>query len=122
MAIRFICGGLATAATGLIAKKFGPAVGGLFLAFPAILPASTTLIEKHEKQRKQKSGLHGEASARKAAGIDAAGAAIGSFGLLAFATLITAFVSTHTAWIVIVLSTIVWLGVSLALWEVRKEM
>jgi hypothetical protein len=32
---------------GLIAARFGPVVGGLFLAFPAIFPASATLIEKH---------------------------------------------------------------------------
>jgi hypothetical protein len=30
----------------------GPRVGGLFLAFPAIFPASATLVEKHEKQKK----------------------------------------------------------------------
>jgi len=35
-AIRFLFGGIITAITGLIAKKFGPQVGGLFLAFPAI--------------------------------------------------------------------------------------
>ena len=46
--IRFLIGGGITALTGIIAKKFGPAVGGLFLAFPAIFPASATLIEKHE--------------------------------------------------------------------------
>ena len=51
-AVRFFFGGLITAIAGLIAKKFGPGVGGLFLAFPAIFPASATLIEKHEKQRK----------------------------------------------------------------------
>lgn len=121
-AVRFVCGGLATTATGLIAKKFGPVAGGLFLAFPAILPASATLIEKHERQRKQRAGLHGQARARKAAGIDAAGAAIGSIGLLVFAMIIAAFISAHRAWIVIALSTIAWLAVSLALWELRKKM
>jgi Protein of unknown function (DUF3147) len=60
-AVRFLFGGLITAATGLIAKKFGPGVGGLFLAFPAIFPASATLIEKHEKQKKERAGLHGSA-------------------------------------------------------------
>ncbi len=43
-AIRFLFGGLVTAATGVVAKKFGPVVAGLFLAFPAIFPASATLI------------------------------------------------------------------------------
>jgi Protein of unknown function (DUF3147) len=58
-AIRVLFGGLITVATGLIAKKFGPAVGGLFLAFPAIFPASATLIATHEKEQKQRAGLDG---------------------------------------------------------------
>jgi FAD dependent oxidoreductase/Protein of unknown function (DUF3147) len=44
--IRFVLGGLVTAATGAIASEFGPETGGLFLAFPAIFCASATLIEK----------------------------------------------------------------------------
>ena len=46
-AIRFFFGGLITAIAGIIAKECGAVVGGLFLAFPAIFPASATLIEKH---------------------------------------------------------------------------
>src|SRR5438067_4866772 len=49
--LRFAFGGLITAITGLIAHNFGPVVGGLFLAFPAILPASVTLIEDHDGER-----------------------------------------------------------------------
>jgi hypothetical protein len=53
-ASRFAFGGLATALAGVIAKEYGPSIGGLFLAFPAIFPASATLIEQHEKRKKQK--------------------------------------------------------------------
>jgi hypothetical protein len=56
---RFVFGGLITVATGIIAKKFGPGMGGLFLAFPAIFPASATLVEKHEKEEKQQAGMEG---------------------------------------------------------------
>jgi hypothetical protein len=42
-AVRFLFGGLITALAGIIAKKFGPGIGGLFLAFPAIFPAPTQL-------------------------------------------------------------------------------
>ena len=35
------------------AKRYGPGVAGLFLAFPAIFPAGATLIEKHEKEKKR---------------------------------------------------------------------
>jgi hypothetical protein len=45
-ASRSIFGGLATAVAGVIAKEYGPSVGGLFLAFPAIFPASATLIDR----------------------------------------------------------------------------
>ena len=83
-ALRFGLGGLATVCTGLIAEAFGPAVGGLFLAFPAIFCASATLIEKHERDRKEKTGLPGKRRGQQAAALDAMGAAIGSFGLLAF--------------------------------------
>jgi hypothetical protein len=47
-ATRFLVGGTITSVVGIIAKEFGPGIGGLFLAFPAIFPASATLIEKHE--------------------------------------------------------------------------
>ena len=64
-AIRFIFGGLITAVAGIIAKKFGAGVGGLFLAFPAIFPASATLIEKHETQKKRGGGATGNAAWKK---------------------------------------------------------
>ena len=83
-AVRFLFGGLITALAGIIAKKFGPEIGGLFLAFPAIFPASATLIEKHEKQEKERLGLKGTKRAADAVSVDAAGAAIGTIGLACF--------------------------------------
>src|SRR5579863_7142766 len=55
--VRFVLGGAVTVATGLIAKAYGPVVGGLFLAFPAIFPASATLLDKHEREEKSKAGF-----------------------------------------------------------------
>jgi hypothetical protein len=43
------------------------------LAFPSIFPASATLIEKHEKEKKEKKGLQETQRGRKAVSIDAAG-------------------------------------------------
>ena len=63
-------------------------VGGLFLAFPAIFPASATLIEKHVRRRKEKAGFSRVRRGREAAALDAAGAALGSLGLAAFAVVI----------------------------------
>ena len=71
MAIRFAFGGVVTAGAGVIAHQFGPVIGGLFLAFPSILPASLTLLEKH--------------NGTKVAGMDSLGAALGSIGLIGFA-------------------------------------
>lgn len=36
--VRFAVGGAMTVVAGLIAASFGPVLGGLFLAFPAIFP------------------------------------------------------------------------------------
>ena len=58
-AIRFLLGGAITVVAGVIAKKCGAPVGGLFLAFPAIFPAAATLAQKHEIEKKRKHGLAG---------------------------------------------------------------
>jgi Protein of unknown function (DUF3147). len=63
--VRFVLGGAMTVVAGLIAARFGPVVGGLFLAFPAIFPASATLIEKHVRQRKEEAGCRERGAARK---------------------------------------------------------
>jgi len=122
VAVRFCLGGLVTASTGLIAKKYGPAIGGLFLAFPAILPASATLIEKHERERKERAGLNGSVRARKAVGLDAAGAAMGSVGLFVFAWVICKLAPTHQPYLVIAAATVCWMIVSLLIWDLRKRM
>jgi Protein of unknown function (DUF3147) len=119
--IRFLFGGLITSLTGVIAKEWGPIVGGLFLAFPAIFPASATLVEKHDKQKKEKNGLQGTVRGRKAAGVDAAGSAIGSFGLILFAIIVWELVRNHGAFRVLLLATIAWLTLSVLAWQVRKR-
>src|ERR1700748_2029952 len=82
--VRFALGGLATIMAGIVADIWGPEVGGLFLAFPAIFCASATLIEKHEREEKEKKGLEGRNRGKNAAALDAAGAGLGSAALAAF--------------------------------------
>jgi len=118
--IRFVLGGIATVITGVVAKEFGPTIGGLFLAFPAVLPASTTLIQTHEKKRKHRLGLHGEDRGRQVAGLDAAGAAMGSFGMVAFAVLAWVLLPRWPTWAVLVISTVVWFAVSIFVWRQRR--
>jgi hypothetical protein len=118
--LRFVFGGAISVAAGLIAKKWGPGVGGLFLAFPAIFPASATLVEKHEKQKKQQHGLDGTMRGREAAGLDAAGAAIGSIGLIAFAVTVWQLLPLLSTWLAIICATLAWLITSVVIWYLRK--
>jgi hypothetical protein len=113
--IRFALGGAMTVIAGLIADYCGPIVGGLFLAFPAIFPASATLIEKHVRERKEKIGLAGARRGREAAALDAAGATLGSFGLAVFALIIWLLIEL-TPFFALVLATVAWLGVAVLAW------
>jgi hypothetical protein len=119
--VRFLLGGLITAFAGIIGHKYGAPMGGLFLAFPAIFPASATLIDKHEKEKKERAGLNGHGRARQLVSVDAAGTAIGSIGLFAFAFLIHETIRDHSTWLVIGGATIVWAGVSVLAWYLRKR-
>ena len=119
-AVRFVLGGLVTVMTGWIAKQFGPAVGGLFLAFPAIFPASATLIAKRERQKKARKNLHGSVRGRRAAALDAAGAVLGTVGLVGFAVTVWKGLSPLGAPATLCVAVVVWLGVSLPLWWLRK--
>ncbi len=121
-AARFLFGGLITAVAGIIAKHFGPAVGGLFLAFPAVFPASATLIEKHERQRAQREGKAANEIARKAVAVDAEGSALGSIGLLAFAIVVWQLLPDHSAGLVLSAATVAWMGVALVLWWLRTKL
>jgi hypothetical protein len=120
-ALRFVAGGLTTLVAGMIARKWGPGIGGLFLAFPAIFPAGATLIEKHERQRKQKKGLHGEERGKDAAAIDALGTAFGSVGLIGFAGICWWLIPNHGAPLALGGATFAWLLVSFALWAIRQQ-
>jgi hypothetical protein len=120
-AVRFLFGGACTVLAGLIAKRFGPGVGGLFLAFPAIFPAGASLIESHEKRRKREAGMDGTRRGREAASLDAAGAALGAIGLAGFAAVVWLMLTRHTAVGVIAGATGVWAALSTALWTVRRS-
>jgi hypothetical protein len=120
-ALRFVPGGIITVIAGLIARKWGPGIGGLFLAFPAIFPASATLIEKHERQKKEKKGLHGEERGTDAAAIDALGAAMGSVGLVAFAGICGWLIPKYPVPLALGGATVAWLLVSLSIWIVRQR-
>jgi hypothetical protein len=119
--VRFALGGLATVLTGAIAAEWGPLVGGLFLAFPAIFPASATLVEKHEREKKQRANLRGDRRGREAAALEAVGATLGSLGLVAFGAIIWLMVPL-TALGAFALAGFAWLVVSVSAWLAYKRL
>jgi Protein of unknown function (DUF3147) len=120
-AVRFLFGGVITAATGLVAKHFGAVVGGLFLAFPAIFPASVTLVAKYEQDKKQKVGVDGAARAKMAAALDARGAAMGTFGLGIFAMVVWKLLPIWNSLAVLSLAILSWLTVSILIWSAEQH-
>lgn len=88
---------------GLVGNWWGAAIGGLFLAFPSILPASLTLVKGHAK-------LSG------AAGADALGAALGSLGLLAFAVVGWQLAALVPGWLMLLAACLIWTVVAVTAW------
>jgi Protein of unknown function (DUF3147) len=117
---RFVFGGIATALAGVVAHIWGPVLGGLFLAFPAIFPATATLIDNHEKKRKRGTPGGGDVRGRKAAALDASGAACGAFGLMAFGVLVWKLIVFVPLWGTLLLAMLAWLLVSVCSWRVLK--
>ena len=120
-AVRFGLGGLTTALTGAIAQRYGPATGGLFLAFPAIFCASATLVEKHERKRKEEKGSQGARRGQQAAALDAAGAGWGSMALGVFGVCVW-WLAPASAVGSLCIAAIGWLVVAISLWGVRRRL
>jgi Protein of unknown function (DUF3147) len=119
--IRFALGGAATIFTGLISSRYGASVGGLFLALPAIFCASATLIEKHEIRRKREAGFVGRRRGKMAAALDAAGAALGALGMLAFAAVFSVLVQRNLP-AAFAGASLAWLLTAVTAWRVRRKL
>ncbi len=102
-ALRFAFGAGVSLMAALIARVGGEHMGGLFLAFPAILPATLTLLQK-------------EGGTSQAVS-DAQGATFGAIGMVAFAAS-AALLLGHVAGWALVAAIGAWAGVSLALYAV----
>ena len=120
-ALRFLFGGIITVVTGVLANRCGPVFGGLFLAFPAIFPASATLVEKHEREKKQRAGIAKTIRGREAAALDARGAAIGSIGLIGFAFAAWRLMPIWNGALVLLAALIVWTTLSILIWLLRRH-
>jgi hypothetical protein len=120
-ALRFLFGGVVTVAAGIIAKQFGPSIGGLFLAFPAIFPASATMIQKQQEDKKKRLGLRGAQRAARAVSADAAGAAMGSIALGAFALIVWRVLPAHSPYLTLSAAMLGWAAVALLCWKLLKR-
>jgi hypothetical protein len=120
LVLRFVLGGLATVVAGVAGNVWGPVVGGLFLAVPAIFFASATMIESHERERKEEKGMKGQKRGKDAAALDSAGAGLGSVGLAAFGAMVWVLAQDAAAGS-LALATVVWFAVSALLWRARSH-
>jgi Protein of unknown function (DUF3147) len=102
--LRFAFGGLVTACAALVTQAWGPAVGGVLLGFPAILPASLTLVKEHD----------GRAQALD----DARGGRLGSAGLLAFAAVLWQTAQVLPMAAALAIASVGWIGVGVVLWGI----
>ena len=99
---RFVLGAAASLLAGGVTLLFGSRAGGLFLAFPAILLASLTLLEKKE--------------GRGAAVASSEGAVLGAIGLAVFAFVFEAALPKTGLGAALVLALAAWIGTSVALY------
>lgn len=117
---RFLLGGTITVATGLIARHFGPVVGGLFLAFPAIFPAGATLLDKHEKAKRSNAGIANPRRGRLAVALDARGAVMGAIALAVFALIVWQALPRYNAAAVLGFALMCWITLAALIWRLRK--
>jgi Protein of unknown function (DUF3147) len=99
--LRFVFGVVISVVAAFIAQIAGAKVGGLFLAFPAILPATLTLIERRE----------GHAQAVS----DVRWATLGAIGMIAYALVMVGLVR-HVPIVALVCAIVAWIVVSVGLY------
>ncbi|HWE09557.1 MAG TPA: DUF3147 family protein [Solirubrobacteraceae bacterium] len=104
--VRFVAGGVTSIVSGAVTLAFGPRIGGILLAFPAILGASMTLIEEQEDSEEARE--------------DARGAIGGACGLTVFA-IVAALTFGHVGGgLALLLAAVGWaviaFGLYVALW------
>jgi hypothetical protein len=105
--IRFAFGAGISLVAGIVTLVFGARVGGIFLAFPAILPATLTLVEEKEGIRR--------------ADKNAGGAVLGAVALVGFAILAYLLLTT-SAPLALVVALLGWSVAALLLYLVGCQL
>ncbi|TKK85200.1 hypothetical protein FDA94_26355 [Herbidospora galbida] len=91
LAGRFAVGAAIFVVAGLVGNRWGPVLGGLSLALPAVLAATLTRIEARERRAQ-----------------DAKRAILGAAGLIGFAGCVWGLAVTLPAWLTLLIATAVW--------------
>jgi hypothetical protein len=94
LGIRFVAGALTSVVAGVVTLIFGARVGGILLAFPAIMAASLTLIEEEEDATEARE--------------DARGAIVGACALALFAAVAALTFGHVPGAIALLVATVVW--------------
>lgn len=102
MLVRFAAGALTSVAAGILGLLFGERIGGIPLAFPAVLVASLTLIEEQEDSEEARE--------------DARGAMAGAAAMAVFGVIGAVLFEALPGGIVLVLAAVTWLAVALGLY------
>ncbi len=105
-AMRFGFGAAIALVAGLLGTWFGPKFGGVFLGFPAILPASLTLIQKKD--------------GKEQAAIDSEGAVLGAVAFVAFAIVVALVIVRLGVVPTVIAGLIVWTVIAIALYAVAR--
>ena len=82
----------------------------------SIFPASATLIERHQTEKKRGAGIDCRRRGRKAAALDAAGAVFGGWGLTVFGAAAWLALPRYPPAVALLLAGALWLAVSVSLW------
>jgi hypothetical protein len=102
LAQRFAFGAAVSLIAGIVGLLAGARAGGLFLAFPAILPAALTMIEKKEGRRQ--------------AVQDVRGAFFGAVGLVVFALVCDLVILHLSVGVTVLLALACWTATALGLY------
>lgn len=100
--LRFLLGAAVSVGAALIAKAVSPRFGGMFLAFPSILPASLTLVQDEDGTRR--------------ADRDAIGAILGGLALAVFAGIVELGLLHIERYTAVLLAFLAWLVTSFGLY------
>ncbi|HEV7677731.1 MAG TPA: DUF3147 family protein [Candidatus Dormibacteraeota bacterium] len=108
MAVRFAFGATVSVASGITSLALGLRAGGVLLAFPAVLPAALTLVEKREGTSEAVS--------------DVRGAVVGAVGMVFFAVTVVALAGRIPAALALLTAVAVWVVTSTALYFGGRRM